>query len=224
MIMDNKYESLLKTNLLEIKESKINLKIKEQLFNNRLSFIVESNLSGKSIRRVPKKVQIKTFLSVVNEVNSSNEYGYVLEQEGLNDLLRGLFGNSFDTVSVSIVEPLSKSILTKVGLSGSILDNAVSNFVNDKTKLFESFKSCESMAHAMSQIIEVAMIDDIRKNTSPDGIGNSFIKNHLIDTIQSNDNFLTSLKEKLKPIVCDIYNKFIDRAKRIESALKEPMV
>jgi hypothetical protein len=217
-------QNKIKYNLLEIKESKINLKIKEELLNSRLSFIAESNLNGKSIRRVPKKVQIKTFLSIVNEINSSNEYGYVLEQDGLNDLLRSLFGNSFDTISTSIVEPLTKSILSKVGLSGSMLDNAVSNFVNDKTKLFESFKSCDSMTHVMSQIIEVAMIDDIRKNTSPDGIGNSFIKNHLIDSIQSNDNFLTSLKEKLKPIVCDIYNKFIDRAKRIESALKEPMV
>jgi hypothetical protein len=214
----------IRSQLLETIDQKNKLKIAENLLNSRLSFIVESNLEGRSIRNTTKKTQIKTFLSVLEEINSAKDYGYILEQDGLDSMLKSLFGDSFDTISSSIVEPLTKSILSKIGVSGTMLDNAISNFLNDKSKLIESFKNCDEMTHTMAQIIESSMIEDIRNNTSPDGMGNSFIKNHLIDTIQSNDSFLISLKDKIKPIVCDIYNRYISRAKRIESALKEPMV
>jgi hypothetical protein len=212
----------IKKTLIEIKTIKDNQEVGKKIFNSRVNFIVESNL--KSLNPKSIKNQIKTFILVLEEINSSEEYGFIVEQDGLDSLLKGLFGDAFDGIATSIVEPLTKSILTKIGITGSMLDTATSHFLNDKSKLVEAFKSCDSMAHVISQIIENSMVDDIRKNTSPDGMGNSFIKNHLIDTIQSNDNFLISLKDKIKPIVCDIYNRYISRAKRIESALKEPMV
>jgi hypothetical protein len=216
-------EQVIKERLLEIEDKKIKRLVSEQIVKDRINFIIESHTKGQDIMSISQKSQAKITLSVINEIKFSKENGLITENEGLNSLLTDLFGDGFQNIAKSIVDPLMKSILTKIGISGSILDSAVSVFLNDTNKIIESFESCDSMTNIIAHSVENSMIDDIRKNTSPDGMGNSFIKNHLVDTLRSDDKFLVGLKEKLRPIVCELYNKYLNQAKRIESAIKKPV-
>lgn len=223
-MMKNKVVTLeIKKRLLEIEEKKKNEEIGLQIVKDRLSFVIESNSKGKDLNSLSERSKAKITMSVINEVKLSKEYGLLSENEGLSDLLKDLFGDGFQNTAKSIVEPLMTSILSKIGVTGPILDSAISYFLNDNSKLFESFQSCDSMTNIIAQSVENSMVDDIRKNTSPDGLGNSLIKNHLVDTLRSDDKFLVGLKEKLRPVVCEIYNKYLDRTKRIESAIKRPV-
>lgn len=220
----NKTESIVKKRLIELKQKKDNQLLESKILENRLRFIFESHVNGKSLQNLPTNTKKKLIHSIIQEINFRNEYGLIKENEDLNQLLTNLFGNTFQTMAKSIVEPLMNSILKRIGISGSILTDTINNFVGDNSKLFEMFKSCESMTNIIAQSVQNSMIEDIRKNTTSDGLGNSFIKNHLVDTLRGDDKFLNGLIEKLSPIVCEIYNKYLERTKRIETAIKEPMV
>ena len=133
-------EKKIKRAILEAKDNKERLLIEENLVKSRILMIIESEDNIKNFNKLPKNKQEKIAYSLLEEISFLTENNILNEQ--LMDVLGKLFGNSLSSMTQTIVEPMVKSLVGKLGLGGFFGNFITSFLVSDpRTTTRERFAS-----------------------------------------------------------------------------------
>lgn len=211
-------EKQIKKAILEIKDNKEKLLIEENLVKKRIFIIVESQEIIDNFEFLPEGKKMKIALNVMEEIRFLSENNILNEQ--LMDMLKKLFGNSLGAITQTVVEPMVGTLIGKLGLGGFFKDFVTSFLVTDPKRLALALKSCEELTKLISESLTEALVQMIQRKTGFEGIGYSFLRNAIGGAMRET-TFVANLEDKLSSIVCDIFDKYTDKATDVYNKVKQ---
>jgi hypothetical protein len=212
----------IKKSLLETKEKKEKQFIKESLIEQRISVLFESIKSEKDFKNLSKKEQFKLSLKFIQEMSFVINVGLINEDEDSDwgSVLNKMFGNSFGSISQTIVEPFVRNILSGLGFKeGFVSDFLVSYLTSKPSEVVKSFGDCRMMSKLVAEGIAESMVMSTQRNKGYDSFGYNLIRNQLGKTIK-NIEFIENLEYELVEKVCSIMTKLTDNTKSVVEKLK----
>jgi hypothetical protein len=210
-------EKQIKRAILEAKDNQEKTLIEENLVRSRILMIVESEDNIKNFNKLPKKKQEKIMYSLFEEINYLSENNILNEQ--LMDVLGKLFGSSFSGMVQTIVEPMVKSLVGKLGLS-NFFTNAITSFiVSDPRRLALALKDCKELTKLIAESLSEAVVQMLGEKAGLEGQGYSFLRNALGGAVKDTA-FISSLENQLSGIVCGMFNGFNKKATDVYNKIK----
>ena len=210
-------EKQIRKAILEAKDNKEKLLIEENLVKSRILMIVESEENIKNFNKLPKKKQEKIAYSLFEEINFLSENNILNEQ--LMDILGKIFGSSLSGIAQTIVEPMVKSVVGKLGL-GDFFTNTITSFlVSDPRRLAAALKDCKELSKLIAESLSEALVQMLQKDMGLEGAGYSFMRNSLGDAVKET-TFISNLENQLSGIVCSVFSGFNKKASDVYQKLK----
>jgi len=210
-------EKKIKRAILEAKDNKERLLIEENLVKSRILMIIESEDNIKNFNKLPKKRQEKIAHSLLEEIRFLDENNILNEQ--LMDVLGKLFGNSLSSMTQTIVEPMVKSLLGKLGLGGFFGNFITSFLVSDPRRLALALKDCKELTKLVTEALSEALVQMLQEKQGLEGKGYDFMRNALGGAIKET-TFMTNLENQLSGIVCDVFSGFNKKAADVYDKVK----
>ncbi len=210
-------EKKIKRAILEAKDNKERLLIEENLVKSRILMIIESENNIKNFNKLPKKRQEKIAHSLLEEIRFLDENNILNEQ--LMDVLGKLFGNSLSSMTQTIVEPMVKSLLGKLGLGGFFGNFITSFLVSDPRRLALALKDCKELTKLVTEALSEALVQMLQEKQGLEGKGYDFMRNALGGAIKET-TFMTNLENQLSGIVCDVFSGFNKKAADVYDKVK----
>lgn len=210
-------EKKIKRAILEAKDNKERLLIEENLVKSRILMIIESEDNIKNFNKLPKKRQEKIAHSLLEEIRFLDENNILNEQ--LMDVLGKLFGNSLSSMTQTIVEPMIKSLLGKLGLGGFFGNFITSFLVSDPRRLALALKDCKELTKLVTEALSEALVQMLQEKQGLEGKGYDFMRNALGGAIKET-TFMTNLENQLSGIVCDVFSGFNKKAADVYDKVK----
>lgn len=210
-------EKKIKRAILEAKDNKERLLIEENLVKSRILMIIESEDNIKNFNKLPKKRQEKIAHSLLEEIRFLDENNILNEQ--LMDVLGKLFGNSLSSMTQTIVEPMVKSLLGKLGLGGFFGNFITSFLVSDPRRLALALKDCKELTKLVTEALSEALVQMLQEKQGLEGKGYDFMRNALGGAIKET-TFMTNLENQLSGIVCGVFNGFNKKAADVYNKVK----
>lgn len=209
-------EKQIKKAILEAKDNKERLLIEENLVKSRILMIVESEENIKNFNKLPKKKQEKIAYSLLEEISFLSENNILNEQ--LMDVLGKLFGNSLSSMTQTIVEPMVKSLVNKLGLGGFFGNFITSFLVSDPRRLALALKDCKELTKLITESLSEALVQMLQEKQGLEGKGYDFMRNALGGAIKET-TFITNLENQLSGIVCSVFSGFNKKASDVYQKL-----
>jgi hypothetical protein len=211
-------EKQIKRAILEAKDNQEKTLIEENLVRSRILMIVESEDNIKNFNKLPKKKQEKIAYSLLEEINFLSENKILNEQ--LMDVLGKLFGsNALSGIAQTVVEPMVKSLVGKLGLS-NFFTNAITSFiVSDPRRLALALKDCKELTKLIAESLSEAVVQMLGEKAGLEGQGYSFLRNALGGAVKDTA-FISSLENQLSGIVCGMFNGFNKKATDVYNKIK----
>ena len=214
-------ETQIKRAILEAKDNKEKSLIEENLVRSRILMIIESEDNIKNFNKLPKKKQEKIANSLLDEIRFLDENNILNEQ--LMDVLGKLFGNSLSGIAQTVVEPMVKSLVGKLGLS-NFFTNAITSFiVSDPRRLALALKDCKELTKLIAESLSEAVVQMLGERAGLEGPGYSFLRNSLGGAVKDTA-FISSLENQLSGIVCGVFSGYNKKATDVYNKLKPSMV
>lgn len=210
-------EKKIKRAILEAKDNKERLLIEENLVKSRILMIIESEDNIKNFNKLPKKRQEKIAHSLLEEIRFLDENNILNEQ--LMDVLGKLFGNSLSSMTQTIVEPMVKSLLGKLGLGGFFGNFITSFLVSDPRRLALALKDCKELTKLVTEALSEALVQMLQEKQGLEGKGYDFMRNALGGAIKET-TFMTNLENQLSGIVCNVFSGFNKKAADVYDKVK----
>lgn len=210
-------EKKIKRAILEAKDNKERLLIEENLVKSRILMIIESEDNIKNFNKLPKKRQEKIAHSLLEEIRFLDENNILNEQ--LMDVLGKLFGNSLSSMTQTIVEPMIKSLLGKLGLGGFFGNFITSFLVSDPRRLALALKDCKELTKLVTEALSEALVQMLQEKQGLEGKGYDFMRNALGGAIKET-TFMTNLENQLSGIVCNVFSGFNKKAADVYDKVK----
>lgn len=210
-------EKKIKRAILEAKDNKERLLIEENLVKSRILMIIESENNIKNFNKLPKKRQEKIAHSLLEEIRFLDENNILNEQ--LMDVLGKLFGNSLSSMTQTIVEPMVKSLLGKLGLGGFFGNFITSFLVSDPRRLALALKDCKELTKLVTEALSEALVQMLQEKQGLEGKGYDFMRNALGGAIKET-TFMTNLENQLSGIVCNVFSGFNKKAADVYDKVK----
>ena len=214
-------ETQIKRAILEAKDNKEKSLIEENLVRSRILMIIESEDNIKNFNKLPKKKQEKIANSLLDEIRFLDENNILNEQ--LMDVLGKLFGNSLSGIAQTVVEPMVKSLVGKLGLS-NFFTNAITSFiVSDPRRLALALKDCKELTTLIAESLSEAVVQMLGERAGLEGPGYSFLRNSLGGAVKDTA-FISSLENQLSGIVCGVFSGYNKKATDVYNKVKPSMV
>lgn len=210
-------EKKIKRAILEAKDNKERLLIEENLVKSRILMIIESEDNIKNFNKLPKNKQEKIAYSLLEEISFLTENNILNEQ--LMDVLGKLFGNSLSSMTQTIVEPMVKSLVGKLGLGGFFGNFITSFLVSDPRRLALALKDCKELTKLITEALSEALVQMLQEKQGLEGKGYDFMRNALGGAIKET-TFMTNLENQLSGIVCGVFNGFNKKAADVYNKVK----
>ena len=210
-------EKKIKRAILEAKDNKERLLIEENLVKSRILMIIESENNIKNFNKLPKKRQEKIAHALLEEIRFLDENNILNEQ--LMDVLGKLFGNSLSSMTQTIVEPMVKSLLGKLGLGGFFGNFITSFLVSDPRRLALALKDCKELTKLVTEALSEALVQMLQEKQGLEGKGYDFMRNALGGAIKET-TFMTNLENQLSGIVCNVFSGFNKKAADVYDKVK----
>ena len=211
--------------LIENKDRKEKRLIEESLIKNRFSVLFEGIKCEKDFKSLSDEKQIKLSVKFIQEMSYLNSVGFINEQEQDNwgDLLTKMFGNSFNSVVETMVEPFVRSILSGLGFEEGFVRNFLVSYLTSRpTEVIKSFNDCYLMTRLISEGIAESMVVTTQREQGYKGFGYDLIRNKLGEVLKSFE-FTKKLEHGLEEKVCSIITKLVENTKSVVEKLKPVM-
>lgn len=204
--------------LVEAKEQKERRLIEESLVKSRIMMIVESEDNIKNFNSLPKKTKRKIAEAIMTEMVYSDDH---LLNEGLWDVISSLFGSSFSGLAQTLGEPIVNSILGALGMEDGYFKSVmISFFTKNMGRLAKALRGdCKELTGLVAESLVEGLVIQLSNTKGMTGPGYTFIRNTIADAIQSS-GFVQSLENSLESTVCNLFNKFTQKATAVASNLK----
>lgn len=194
--------------LMETKESKERQLIEEKIINGRISMIFENVKTKKDFDNLPKEKKVKLLRNFINEVSFLEENQ--LLSESFLDSLKTFFGNSFADITQTLMEPIVKGVLTKLGFGNGVFKNMFVSFLTSRpSDLIRAFGDCKLMTTLIVRSFIEAEVMFLQQEANLDGMALNFVRNKL-GSMAEDTRFVKMLEEKFSGAVCST----LDSAKR----------
>jgi hypothetical protein len=222
--MKNLKKEIRKT-LVETKKTKENKIIESKIVKSRINAILESTPDFKVFKKLPFERQWEIGVPLMQEIAYLKEFGVdddlLITEGGIWDMLGSIFGTGLSAGGQTIFESMLSSLLKKLGLTGFIADAVVFFFSRNPGKIFESFKDCRALSKNIGDAIMEAYIVKLQREYNVTGGGMDFIRNALMETLQSSD-FASKLADQFAEFICGFYNTVAGKGKEVMSAINTP--
>lgn len=207
-------KNIIKENLIKKSEEKQKVLISETgVINKRFLILAE----GKEIK---SETEIKLFVNkLINETAELNSLGYRPEliQEGLFDMVKGLFGNASESIFGYFKEQFAAWLVEKLtpiesdSWLGSVIITAIGNVpMSDLPKL----TNCSYLSNIIAKSIVEGTAKKIQDERGFEGAGYDILRNALIEMAEDS-SFGQKVEHKISEFICP---KLGNVSKNLESA------
>ena len=204
--------------LLEAKEKKETILIENKIVESRILMIFESRNKINNFNRLSKSEKRKVTNSLVQEIHYLGQNGLI--NEDFMSILKGLFGGLLGSVAETAAEPLVNSLLSAIGFkSNGFMKKFVISFLTSNPKdLMNAFSDCKVMTKLLTRSLIEGMVMMFQQDTEKGGYAYDFVRNELGKLIEDS-SIGSSLENKFASIVCDMFDKFGDKAQSVADKL-----
>jgi len=214
-------KSLVRESLIEVSKNKKRMLTEEKsIVNTRLNLLTE-NVNVRS-----KKSREKFCDDLLNEMIYLNRQGFSQEviSEGFFDIIKGLFGNTGESISQMFKQKMIEWLLDKFGPEGfkntwvgGIIVNTLSNTpIIEIPKLME----CGYLTKALSKGIVEELPKQLQHKTGTEGAFYDILRNSMIETIEDS-NLGQKIESKLVDIICPLLSGVKSKMDDVGSAMKD---
>lgn len=199
----------IKKSLIEIKERKEDILIKEKIVKNRLSVIFE-NVNNIKLLSKEKKDNLK--IEIVLEILSLREDGLISEDSNIADSMNQLMGTSFLENGIeSLFEPIMNRILDALGINGRYVKNLVISHVSkNPSELWDSLSSCEKLTKLIANSLVEASMMTIQERFGANGITSRYIRDSVGKRLKQK-NSVQEMESIIYGPVCSTLNGLNDK-------------
>lgn len=219
---NNNMDKIIKENLIRIRKEKQNILTEEtNILRNRINILTE----GKNFKN---KRHIDKFANdLIQEVFTLRSQGFDEEvlNEGLLDMLTGLFGKGTSSIFEVIKEKLVAWIIKKLGFSTDSLfaDIIIVGFGNVDFKDYNKLFDCKYLSDLIVNSIAEGIAKNMSDNRSRGGESSVFMDllRNIVAEMFKDSSFENKLSGGLEAILCPLMggvkNKMEDAAEDIKS-------
>ena len=205
--------------IVESKEQKEKRIIEESLVKSRILMVVESEDKVRNYKSLTIKERIDLSVDLLEEIGNLQDEGLI--NEGLGDLLSGIFGNAWSGLLQTFVEPLVNSILSGLGMEdGYFKSTLISFFTKSPGRLAKALRGdCKELTGLVVESIIEGVEIKLMNDKGLSGGGWAFVRNAINDGIHSSD-FIKSLENSMESTICDLFGKLTGKASEVVNKLK----
>ena len=216
-------KSVIKENLIKKSIEKKNILISETtVIKNRYEVLTE----GKSIKT---EKEIREFVNeLIKETAELNSLGYRPEliQEGLFDMVKGLFGNASESIFSYFKEQFATWIVEKFtpiesdSWLGSIIITAIGNVpISELPKL----TNCSFVSNIISKSIVEGTTKKIQAERGFEGAGYDILRNALIEMAEDS-SFGQKVEQKVSGFICPLLGGIGQKLGSAASTIKQKVM
>lgn len=217
----NNLKSLVRENLIEVAKNKKRMLTEEKsIVNTRFNLLTE-NVNVKS-----KKSREKFCDDLLNEMIYLNRQGFSQEviSEGFFDIIKGLFGNTGESISQMFKQKMIEWLLDKFAPEGfkntwfgGIIVNTLSNTpIIEIPKLME----CGYLTKALSKGIVEELPKQLQHKSGTEGAFYDILRNSIVETLEDS-NLGQKIESGLVNIICPLLSGVKGKMEDVGSAMKE---
>jgi hypothetical protein len=213
-------KSLIRESLLEVKETKKKRILAEnKIVSTRLTFISE-NVTLKT-----KKQKEKYFNELLSEMVYLNSQGFDkgVINEGLWDMVKGLFGNGADSVMQYFKEYIAKWLIGNLtpmdpnGWIGGTIVKAIGNLpIGDIPKLTD----CNFLTALLSKSIAEEALDQVKNKAGMEGPFYDILRNAIVESLEDT-SFGSKIEHGLGSVICPMLGGVTSKMGSMADKLKQ---
>lgn len=213
--IEDNFSTILKESLGKMMNNKKNMLIREHRDINKRFNILSENINVKNRKHVNKFID-----SLIVETYKLNDNGYnpSLINEGLMDIIKGMFGNASEGIFGYFKERLAKwfvQTFTPLDPNSWIGTMIVTAIGNVPISELGQLTNCNYMTKILSKTIVEGVVAKMQNEKGISGPGYDILRNTLIETAEES-NFGQKLEGKISSFLCPklstVSNK-LDQAK-----------
>lgn len=207
--------------LVEYKSKKETITEKKQLLYKRLKPIFEINGRLVNVNKLSESEKFRLFKRLVSEINDLHYGNLIMEEDEEKgvfwDVLKKIFGTATDSLLQTLAEPMVDKLMDYLELSGLLRESIKSYLLRNPLKILDIFRGCKKFTVVISAALAEGVISMLMKDVGLQGLGYTALRNAMLDQLKST-KFAGDLATNIEGPVCELYNKFLGRAK--ETAVK----
>ena len=211
-------EKKIRRSIIETKEQKEKKLIEEHLVKSRLLVLVEHIQNENDFNDLTEDKKAQLSYSILSEL-SYLESNCLISEVDLSSVFKSLFGGFFGNVTQTIFEPLIGKIVTPLFGEGFMSNFIISYLTSRPSEVIKSMSDCKLMTKLVAESIVEGMVMSLQRQKGFDAPGYSFLRNTLADAI-TGMGFVSSIENSISKTVCELFGKFANNAKKVETKLK----
>jgi hypothetical protein len=210
---------VIKKNLVETKSQKESLLIERELVKARLMMILESEDNIKYFDFLSEEEQTRISFQIFEELSVLDNQG-LINEEGLGDVLKSLFGYGMWSVPEAFAEKIINSILSALGMKDIYLKKVLVSFFSTNPKeLINAFKDCRTMAKLVAKSLAEGFVMQVAQQKGFGGTGWDVVRNALEKQFQSME-FIKNIEDGFGNVICDLFSKFTSKGQDVLKNVK----
>ena len=213
-------ERKVRQSLIEIKEQKDRNLIKETLVKTRLLVLVEHIKDEDEFNRLSENEKSQLTFNILQELSYLQNSGLLSEQD-LGGALKSVFGGFFGNATETFFEPLLGKIVKPLFGEGFMSNFIISYLTKRQSEVIKSMSDCKLMTKLITESVVEGTVMSLQQQKGFDSQGYSLLRNSLGNAIEGNE-FAINIENGLSKPICELFDKFTENAKRIESKLRTP--
>lgn len=205
--------------LVETKKIMEKQLIENKIVQNRMTIIFENVKSKKDYDQLTIQHKIKLTKKFVNEIMFLGENQFL--NENFLDSMKSLFGNSFESIVQTMMEPIVGSVLGSLGIKkGKFRNIMVSLITSQPSELLHAMGDCKMMTKLIVRSFIEAEVMFLQQEAGLDGMVLSFMRNKL-GSMAENTELAHNLESHFGDAICDVMsnvkNKTEDVIKKLQN-------
>ena len=213
-------ERKVRQSLMEIKEQKEKYLIEQKIVKNRLLVIVEHIKDEDEFNRLSENEKSQLTFNILQELSYLQNSGLLSEQD-LGGALKSVFGGFFGNATETFFEPLLGKIVKPLFGEGFMSNFIISYLTKRQSEVIKSMSDCKLMTKLITESVVEGTVMSLQQQKGFDSQGYSLLRNSLGNAIEGNE-FAINIENGLSKPICELFDKFTENAKRIESKLRTP--
>lgn len=205
--------------LIETKEIKEKQLVENQIVGNRLLMVFEGIENKEQFNKLSNHKKTKMLSNFISEISYLEENK--LLSENFLDSLKSLFGNSFEDIAQTLMEPMVNSILGSLGFKKGVFRNMFVSFLTSRpSDLIRGFGDCELMTKLVVRSFIEAEVMFLQQEAGLDGMALNFVRNKL-GSMAEDTEFVRNLENSFSSSICAILGKAKSNADNVVKKIQD---
>lgn len=205
--------------LIETKEKSEKQLIENQIVKDRISVIFEGIESKKDYEKLTTQNKVKLTKKFVSEVMFLSENQLI--SENFLDSMKSLFGNSFESIVQTMMEPIVGSVLGSLGIKkGHFRNIMVSILTSRPSELVRAMGDCDLMTKLIVRSFVEAEVMFLQQEAGLDGMVLSFMRNKL-GSMAEDTEFIENLERSFGGAICNVMSNVKNKTQDVIKKLQD---